>query len=91
MSWYRCPCGFVMEATPRSGGSIVSISHLHRATRLDGGSSIVRMEETPDPARECEIVCAIGGQAEDRIRSNAETPSLHPREVENSRPRGLAA
>jgi hypothetical protein len=52
MGWYRCSCGFITEATPRFGRSIVSVSHLHRAARLDGTSSIARMEEIPDPALE---------------------------------------
>ncbi len=50
MGWYRCSCGFMTEATPRFGDSIVSMSHLHRAARVDGTSEIVRMEEIPDPA-----------------------------------------
>jgi hypothetical protein len=53
MGWYRCSCGFITEARPRFGNSIVSVSHLHRASRLDGTSSIARMEEIPDPALEC--------------------------------------
>lgn len=52
MGWYRCSCGFITEARPRFGNSIVSVSHLHRAARLDGISSIARMEEIPDPALE---------------------------------------
>jgi len=55
VAWYRCPCGFMAEATPRFGDSIVSVSHLHRATRADRVSSIVRMEEMPDPVPESEI------------------------------------
>jgi len=54
MGWYRCSCGFIIEATPRFGGSIVSVSHLHRAARLDGTSSIVRMEEMVAPGLERE-------------------------------------
>jgi hypothetical protein len=54
MGWYRCSCGFVTEATPRLGDSIVSVSHIHQAARIDGTSSIVRMEEIPDPALERE-------------------------------------
>ena len=50
MGWYRCSCGFTIEATPRLGDSIVSVNHLHRAARVDGTSAIVRMEEIPDPA-----------------------------------------
>lgn len=54
MAWYRCSCGFVTEATPRFGESIVSVSHLHRGARVDGTSSIVRMDKIPDPALERE-------------------------------------
>ncbi len=50
MGWYRCSCGFITEATPRFGDSIVSMNHVHRDARVDGTSSIVRMEEIPDPA-----------------------------------------
>ncbi len=49
MRWYQCSCGFRKEETPRLGDTIVSVYHLHRATRLDGGSSIARMEEIPAP------------------------------------------
>jgi hypothetical protein len=52
MGWYRCSCGFITEARPRFGNSIVSVSHLHQASRVDGTSSIARMEEIPDPALE---------------------------------------
>lgn len=48
MSWYRCPCGFIKEESPRFGGSIVSVNHLHRSVRLDGSATIVRMEEVSD-------------------------------------------
>jgi hypothetical protein len=51
MGWYRCSCGFTIEATPRLGDSIVSVNHLHRAARVDGTSAIVRMEEILDPVR----------------------------------------
>ena len=50
MGWYRCSCGFITEARPRFGDSIVSVSHLHGAARVDGTSSIARMEEISDPA-----------------------------------------
>ncbi len=60
VAWYRCVCGFIMEATPQLGDSIVSVSHLHPAARLDGASSIVRMEEIRDPVLDCEIACAVG-------------------------------
>lgn len=52
MAWYRWPCGFITEVRPRFGYSIVSVSHLHKASRLDGTSAIARMEEIPDPALE---------------------------------------
>ena len=62
MSWYRCSCGYMTEATPRFGDSIVSMYHLHRAARLDRSSSIERMEDVPDPALDCELACAVVGQ-----------------------------
>jgi hypothetical protein len=55
VSWYQCTCGFVTEAAPRFGDSITSVSHLHRATRLDGTSSIVRMDEISGPVLKCEV------------------------------------
>jgi len=90
VSWFRCPCGFVTEATLQFGDSIVSLSHLHRAARLDGGSSIVRMEEIPDRAFECAIACALGSRDEHGVQSDSDARP-HPREAENSRPRRLAA
>jgi hypothetical protein len=90
VSWYRCPCGFVTEATPQFGDSIVSLSHLHRAARVDGGSSIVRMEEIPDLTLECVIACAIGSRDNRGVLSDGGA-RLYPREAENSRPRRLAA
>lgn len=61
MAWYRCSCGVLKEATPRFGDTIVSIYHLHRSTRLDGGSAIVLMEEIPSPPAERQI--GAGGSA----------------------------
>lgn len=58
MGWYRCSCGFITEVRPRFGNSIVSVSHLHRASRLDGTSSIGRMEEIQDPAVARAAPCA---------------------------------
>jgi hypothetical protein len=40
MSWYRCSCGFLSEATPRLTRSIASVSHLRRGAQLNGTSSI---------------------------------------------------
>jgi hypothetical protein len=62
MTWYRSSCGFTSEATPRRGRSIVSVSHLHRGERVDGTSSIVRMEEVPDPAVDGEATSARGNR-----------------------------
>jgi hypothetical protein len=45
MAWYQCSCGFRKEITPRLGDTITSACHLHRSTRLDGSSAIVRMKE----------------------------------------------
>lgn len=47
MAWYQCSCGVLKEETPRLGDTIVSIYHLHRSARFDGGSAIVRMQEIP--------------------------------------------
>ncbi len=74
MSWYRCSCGFMTEATPRFGDSIVSVNHLHKAARVDGTSSIVRMTEIPDPALERET------SRTSLIRS-AQEASVSPRPV----------
>ena len=62
MAWYRCSCGTLSEKTPRLGDSIVSVYHLHHATRLDGGSAIVLMEEVPAPPPEPEIRAGGGGE-----------------------------
>jgi len=47
---YQCSCGVRVEMEPEFGGVITSAYHLHRSTRLDGTSAIVRMEEVPAPA-----------------------------------------
>ncbi len=91
MGWYRCTCGFVTESTPRFGDSIASVSHLHRAARLDGTSSIVRMEEILDPALGCEIACAVESRAAHRAGSSVTTPSLLPQRAERPRPLRRAA
>ena len=62
MAWYRCSCGALSEKTPRIGGAIVSVYHLHHSTRLDGGSAIVLMEEVPAPPPEPEIRPGGGGE-----------------------------
>jgi hypothetical protein len=54
MRYYRCSCGFRTEQTPRLGDTLISVYHLHHATRLDGSSSIVRMEEVSFPSPPCE-------------------------------------
>ena len=61
MAWYRCSCGVLSEKTPRMGDTIVSVYHLHRSTRLDGGSAIVLMEEVPAPPPERDIRLGGGG------------------------------
>lgn len=50
MSCYQCPCGFVTAMTPRFGGEIVSIMHLHRSALIDGSSAVVPMVEIPCPS-----------------------------------------
>ena len=59
MAWYRCTCGTLKEAAPRFGDTIVSIYHLHKSERLDGGSTLVPMEEVPllVPDREAGAPC----------------------------------
>jgi hypothetical protein len=91
VSWYRCPCGFATEARPRFGDSITSVSHLHRATRLDGTSSIVRMDEISDPAFECEVACPVGSQGRPRLLAGAGARSLRPPGRRASRSRRQAA
>ena len=59
MGRFQCSCGFLAERTPQVGDSIVSVYHLHRSARLDGGTSLVRMTEMPEPARHTRI----GGEA----------------------------
>jgi len=62
MAWYRCSCGALKEATPRFGDTIVSIYHMHQATRLDGSSAIVQMEEVPAPPPERDLLTGSGGE-----------------------------
>ena len=50
MAIYQCSCGVSVEMEPEFGGVITSAYHLHRATRLDGTSAIVRMGEILAPA-----------------------------------------
>jgi hypothetical protein len=84
MGWYRCSCGFMAKATPRFGDSIVSVSHLHQAGRVDGTSSIVRMEEITDPAIERE-------NPRTAPTRTAREASASPRPVAASRPGRRAA
>lgn len=85
VSWYQCTCGFVTEATPRFGDSITSVSHLHRSTRLDGTSSIVRMDEISDPVLECEVTCPVESDDEHRLSTGVGTGSLRRQEGGASR------
>lgn len=89
MGWYRCTCGFMTEATPRIGDSIASVSHLHRATRLDGTASIVRMEEIQAPALDHETTCAVEPHGAHLAESAVTTPSSLPQRTE--RPQRRAA
>ena len=50
MAWFRCPCGRVVQVTPRDGYELASVSHLHACARVAGGSDPVRMEEVPAPS-----------------------------------------
>lgn len=60
MAWYRCSCGALKEATPRFGDAVVSIYHLHRSVRLDGGSLAVEMEPIPAPPAEPRVHASGG-------------------------------
>jgi hypothetical protein len=91
MSWYQCTCGFVTEATPRFGDSIASVCHLHRATRLNGTSSIVRMDEISDPLIRCEVACPVEGGGEHGLLIGVGARSLRPREGGASRSSRRAA
>jgi hypothetical protein len=62
MAWYRCSCGALKEAAPRFGDSIVSIYHLHRSERLDGGSTLVQMEEVALLTADREASAVSGGE-----------------------------
>jgi hypothetical protein len=44
---------------PRVGDTIVSVIHLHRSARVDGGAGVVRMEEIADPFPLCQIACEL--------------------------------
>ena len=63
MAWYRCSCGALQEETPRLGDVIVSVYHLHRSARLDGASSIVRMEEIRDEVHSPSVSPVIASPA----------------------------
>ena len=91
MGWYQCSCGFITEATPRLGRSIVSVSHLHRAARVDGTSSIARMEEIPDPALEGETACVQRSRATDEASFLVSTLSARARPSVASCPEHRAA
>ena len=64
MAWYGCSCGALKEATPRFGDAVVSIYHMHRSNRLDGGSEIVPMEEVPAPPPERQLRVELAGAAD---------------------------
>lgn len=53
MAWYQCSCGFLTEQSPQHGEAVVSVYHLHSASRLDGRSAVVRMEQLQDPIPTC--------------------------------------
>jgi len=91
VGWYRCACGYMKEETPRLGASIASVYHLHRAARVDGGSSIVRMEEVPDPTLDCELACAVVGQEADRALAVTGTRSTRVPPAEIQPPQRRAA
>lgn len=57
MAWFRCPCGYIAEVEAVAG-EIVSVYHLHTATRLDKTAQLSRMERLPDPVPEPVLVAA---------------------------------
>jgi hypothetical protein len=65
MAWYRCSCGALKEATPRFGDTVVSVYHLHRSQRFDGGSAIVLMEEVSAPLLRERDTHTVGGGEDD--------------------------
>ncbi len=81
MSWYHCSCGFITEMTPRFGGTIISIIHLHRSARVDGSSGVVRMEEIADPFPVCQIACRLPNHVSSAATRGAAPNVLeaHPR------------
>lgn len=64
MAWYQCSCGALKEETALLGDTIVSVYHVHRSARLDGGSAIMRMEEIPTPPPGREVALGSGGAGE---------------------------
>ena len=91
MGWYRCSCGFITDARPRLGDSIVSLYHLHQAARVDGTSSIARMEEIPDPALERAIHYAPAAQTTHEASFLIGTGSVGSRPAVTPRPERRAA
>jgi len=67
------------------------VSHLHRVARLDGTSSIIRMEEIHDPALGCEIACTVKNRDAHRAGIGAITTSVPPQRAERPRPQRQAA
>lgn len=64
MAWYQCSCGALKEETPHLGDTLVSVYHVHRSARLDGGSAIVRMEQISVPPSGREACLENGGAGE---------------------------
>jgi len=89
-SRFQCTCGFMIDVTPQIGDSVVSAYHLHKGPRLDGGSSIIRMEESPDPVPERELACAGASREQHRAAFPVEAPHHQPRE-KTPRPHRRAA
>ena len=87
MGWYRCSCGYMTEATPRFGDTIVSVYHLHRAARVDRSSSIEWMEKVPDPV----LACAVVGQEARYAVTATGARSLRLSPTETQHPKRRAA
>lgn len=91
MGWYRCACGYMTGETPRLGASIVSVYHLHRAARVDGGSSIVRMEEVLEPALERGLARAATAEEAHNAVTATGTRPIHLPPAEPRHPQRRAA
>jgi hypothetical protein len=87
MARFSCRCGFVIEMAPQFGGSIASVSHLHRRVAPSRSAevvSVVRMEEIADP-NPGESPPPVKRRDKRHTLSDAGMRISHPREAEASR------